>query len=77
MITVRATAFEAADASGGGAAEEAAPAPGNLPANSEYIGAELTKSDRYWLPGYRNICTVGSGRSKASVIAQIDVILCV
>merc|ERR1719187_103404 len=61
VITVRATAFEAADASGGGAAEEAAPAPGDLPANSEYIGAELTKSDRPDLASAKIVISGGRG----------------
>jgi len=61
VITVRATAFEAADASGGGAAEEAAPAPGDMPGNSEYIGAELTKSDRPDLASAKVVISGGRG----------------
>jgi len=61
VITVRATAFEAADASGGGAAEEAAPAPGDMPGNSEYIGAELTKSDRPDLASAKIVISGGRG----------------
>ena len=45
IITVRTTAFEAA-ASGGSGAVEDAPAAGELPANSEFVGQELSKSDR-------------------------------
>ena len=37
IITVRSTAFEPAAAGGSGGVEEA-PAPGNLPANSEFVG---------------------------------------
>ena len=45
IITVRTTAFEAA-ASGGSGEVEAAPAAGELPVNSEFVGQELSKSDR-------------------------------
>ena len=45
IITVRSTAFEADAASGGSAAEEALAAP-DFPKNSEFVGQELSKSDR-------------------------------
>ena len=45
VITVRPTAFEAAAADGGSGAEEAFAAP-DLPKNSEFVGQELSKSDR-------------------------------
>ena len=43
---MRTTAFEPAAASGGAGATEDAPAAGDLPANSEFVGQELSKSDR-------------------------------
>jgi electron transfer flavoprotein alpha subunit len=45
IITVRTTAFDAAS-TGGSAAEEKMEVPGDLPKNSEFIGQELSKSDR-------------------------------
>jgi len=61
VITVRTTAFEAADAGGGSAGEETAPAAGALPANSEYLGAELTKSDRPDLASAKIVISGGRG----------------
>jgi len=61
IVTVRPTAFEAADASGGSAATEDAPAAGDVPNNSEYIGAELTKSDRPDLASAKVVISGGRG----------------
>jgi len=61
IVTVRPTAFEAADASGGSAATEDAPAAGDMPNNSEYIGAELTKSDRPDLASAKVVISGGRG----------------
>jgi len=61
IVTVRPTAFEAADASGGSAATEDAPAAGDAPNNSEYIGAELTKSDRPDLASAKVVISGGRG----------------
>lgn len=47
IVTVRTTAFEAAATSGGSGTQEAAPAPGaNTAGTSEFVGQELSKSDR-------------------------------
>merc|ERR1711936_106172 len=47
IVTVRTTAFEAAAATGGSAAEEAAPAgEASTAGTSEFVGQELSKSDR-------------------------------
>jgi electron transfer flavoprotein alpha subunit len=47
IVTVRTTAFEAAAPSGGSAAEEAAPAgEASTAGTSEFVGQELSKSDR-------------------------------
>jgi len=47
IVTVRTTAFEAAATSGGSAAEEAAPAgEASTAGTSEFVGQELSKSDR-------------------------------
>lgn len=47
ILTVRTTAFEAAETSGGAGTEEAAPAAGaNTAGTSEFVGQELSKSDR-------------------------------
>ena len=45
ILTVRPTAFEADAATGGSAAQEAMAAP-DAPKNSQFVGQELSKSDR-------------------------------
>jgi len=60
IITVRTTAFEAA-ASGGSGAVEDAPAAGELPANSEFVGQELSKSDRPDLASAKVVVSGGRG----------------
>lgn len=61
VITVRPTAFEAADASGGSGAVEDAPAAGALPDSSAWVGAELTKSDRPELASAKVVISGGRG----------------
>merc|ERR1712039_812632 len=47
VVTVRTTAFEAAATTGGSASEEAAPAgEASTAGTSEFVGQELSKSDR-------------------------------
>ena len=46
IVTVRSTAFEAAVPADGTCDTEVLTAPADLPAVSEYVGQELTKSDR-------------------------------
>jgi len=60
IITVRTTAFEAA-ASGGSGEVEAAPAAGELPVNSEFVGQELSKSDRPDLASAKVVVSGGRG----------------
>ena len=45
-MTVRTTAFEADESTGGAAAQDKLDAP-EAPKNSEFVGQELSKSDRY------------------------------
>lgn len=61
VITVRPTAFEAAEASGGSGAVEDAPASAAAPDNSTWVGAELTKSDRPELAGAKVVISGGRG----------------
>ena len=44
-MTVRTTAFEADESTGGSAAQDKLDAP-EAPKNSEFVGQELSKSDR-------------------------------
>ena len=60
MITVRSTAFEAAGAGGSGGVEEA-PTAGDLPASSEFVGQELSKSDRPDLGSAKIVISGGRG----------------
>jgi electron transfer flavoprotein alpha subunit len=60
VITVRATGFEAAAASGGSAAVEAV-AAGSDPALSTYVGSQLSKSERPELTSARVIISGGRG----------------
>jgi len=61
VITVRPTAFEAAEASGGSGAVEVAPAAGAAPETSAWVGAELTKSDRPELASAKVVISGGRG----------------
>merc|ERR1711887_31775 len=60
VISVRGTSFEAADPEGGSAASEevATPASSGL---SEYLGSELTKSDRPELTAAKTVISGGRG----------------
>jgi len=61
IITVRPTAFEAAGGSGGSAAVEDVAAPSDLPSVSEYVGQELSKSDRPDLASAKIVVSGGRG----------------
>jgi electron transfer flavoprotein alpha subunit len=60
IITVRSTAFEVAGAGGSGGLEDA-PAAGDLPTNSEFVGQELSKSDRPDLGSAKIVISGGRG----------------
>jgi len=60
ILTVRSTAFEPSAAGGSGAVEDA-PAAGDLPAGSEYVGQELSKSDRPDLASAKVVVSGGRG----------------
>jgi len=60
VITVRSTAFEAAGAGGSGGVEDA-PAAGDLPSSSEFVGQELSKSDRPDLGSAKIVISGGRG----------------
>ncbi|HSV29287.1 MAG TPA: FAD-binding protein [Candidatus Omnitrophota bacterium] len=60
VVTVRGTAFEAADASGGSAAIENVAAAGN-PGNSAFVSQQLSKSERPELTAARIIISGGRG----------------
>jgi electron transfer flavoprotein alpha subunit len=61
IVTVRATAFEAAGTSGGSGTVEDTATPSDLPAVSEYVGQELTKSDRPDLASAKVVVSGGRG----------------
>ena len=58
---MRTTAFEPAEAAGGSGATEDAPAAGDLPSNSEFVGQELSKSDRPDLASAKVVVSGGRG----------------
>ncbi|EPY01416.1 electron transfer flavoprotein subunit alpha/FixB family protein, partial [Magnetospirillum fulvum] len=60
VITVRATGFEPAAATGGAAATEAVAVPG-LPAQSRFVDAQLSKSERPELTSARIVISGGRG----------------
>ena len=60
VVTVRPTAFEADAASGGSAAEESMAAP-DAPKTSEFVGQELSKSDRPELASAKVVISGGRG----------------
>jgi len=60
IVTVRPTAFEAAASSGGSAAVEDMSCP-DLPSISEYVGQELSKSDRPDLASAKIVVSGGRG----------------
>jgi electron transfer flavoprotein alpha subunit len=62
ILTVRQTAFEAEVATSGGAAvQEIVPTPADIPANSQFIGQELSKSDRPELTAAKVVISGGRG----------------
>ena len=58
---MRTTAFEPAAATGGSGEVGDAPAPGDLPSNSEFVGQELSKSDRPDLASAKVVVSGGRG----------------
>ncbi len=60
ILTVRATGFDAAEATGGSAAVETAPAAGDAGLSS-YVGSELSKSERPELTSARIVISGGRG----------------
>ena len=71
VITVRATAFDAAPAEGGSAAIEAIP-PGEDPRLSRLVGQELTKSERPELTAARIIISGGRGMGNGENFKLIE-----
>lgn len=66
LITVRGTAFDAAKPAGGSAAvEKVEPVRGGTQAESEWLSAELTKSDRPELGSARIVVSGGRGLKSA------------
>jgi len=61
LLTVRSTAFEAAESSGGSAATEAAPGSSQVNELSQWIDQQLTKSDRPELTGAKVVISGGRG----------------
>jgi len=61
VITIRGTNFEPAAAEGGSAASEAAPAAQHDDQASQYVGQELSKSDRPELASAGNVVSGGRG----------------
>jgi len=70
IITVRTTAFEQAGA-GGSAGVEAAPEPGTLPSGSEFVGQELSKSDRPELGSAKVVVSGGRGMKSGDNFAML------
>jgi len=60
ILTVRTTAFEADESSGGSAAQDNIAAP-DAPKNSEFVGQELSKSDRPELGAAKVVISGGRG----------------
>jgi len=60
ILTVRTTAFEADESSGGSAAQDTLAAP-DAPKNSEFVGQELSKSDRPELGAAKVVISGGRG----------------
>jgi len=60
IMTVRTTAFEADESTGGSAAQDKLDAP-DAPKNSEFVGQELSKSDRPELGAAKVVVSGGRG----------------
>merc|ERR1712227_114977 len=61
ILTVRSTAFEPCAAGGSGSVEDAPAASGDLPTSSEFVGQELSKSDRPDLASAKVVVSGGRG----------------
>ena len=73
VITVRATAFEAAAPEGGAAPVEEVPAADD-PGNSVFVGQELTRSERPELTSARIVISGGRGMQSADNFNLLEVI---
>ena len=71
VMTVRATAFDAAPAEGGAAAIETI-APGEDPGLSRFVGQELTKSERPELTAARVVISGGRGMGNGENFKLIE-----
>ncbi|WP_366554545.1 FAD-binding protein [Aquibaculum sediminis] len=71
LITVRATAFDAAAAEGGSAAIEAVEGTGDS-GKSSYIGSELTQSERPELTSARVVISGGRGMQNGENFAMLE-----
>jgi len=72
IITVRTTAFEAAASTGGSGAEEAAPtAEASTAGTSEWVGQELSQSDRPELGGAAIVVSGGRGMKSGENFASV------
>jgi len=72
IITVRTTAFEAAPTTGGSGSEEVAPvAPASTAGTSEFVGQELSKSDRPDLGAASVVVSGGRGMKTGENFTEI------
>jgi electron transfer flavoprotein alpha subunit len=71
VVTARGTAFAAAEAEGGSGAVEAVSAADD-PGLSEFVGQELTKSERPELTGARIVISGGRGMQSGDNFAMIE-----
>ena len=69
ILTVRSTAFEAAVPADGTCDTEVLTAPADLPAISEYVGQELTKSDRPDLSSAK-VCSFNFLENKTMIVVR-------
>jgi electron transfer flavoprotein alpha subunit len=70
VLTIRTTAFKAAELTGSAAIEAAT--IGDLPALSEFVGEELTKSDRPELTAAKVIVSGGRGMQSGENFAMLE-----
>jgi len=61
IVTVRSTAFEAAASAGGSSSVEEQTVPADLPSLSQFVGQELSKSDRPELSSAKIVVSGGRG----------------